>query len=132
MKIDTALLDDLSSKAKANPRLRQAYDLRTTPNDQSQRILNALEPDTVVPIHRHLHSTETVVLLRGKVRQFIYDDRANVIDSYVVEANSPVCGYSIPLGQWHATQCLESGTIMLECKDGPYEPLSEENILKHG
>ena len=130
MKIDVNLLNELTSQAKVNPRLRQSYDLRTTPQDQSQRILNALEPNTVIPIHRHNKSTETVVLLRGKVRELIYDDSANVIDSYVVEANSSVCGYSIPMGQWHTTQCLESGTIMLECKDGPYEPLSAENILK--
>ena len=68
MVIDSALLDTLSAQAKASPRLRQAYDLRTTPEDNSQRILNAMEPGTVLPIHRHRGSTETVVVLRGKVR----------------------------------------------------------------
>lgn len=131
MIINKALLDDLSAKAKVSPYLRQSFDLRTSIADQSQRVLNALEPGTVVPIHRHTKSTETVVLLRGKIKQIIFDEDGNVIDSYIVAANSETCGYSLLVGQWHTTECLESGTIMFECKDGAYEPLSIEDIMQN-
>ena len=137
MKIDTILLDTLSAQAKANPRLRQAYDLRTTPEDNSQRILNAMEPGTILPIHRHRGSTETVVVLRGKIRQNFYDEAGHLVESFVVGPStgsgtapcSDVMGFSVELGRWHNTECLESGTVILECKDGRYEALGEGDIV---
>ena len=129
MIIDQKLLADLSAQAKANPRLRQAYDLRTTPEDGSQRILNAVEPGTVLPIHRHRSSTETVVVLRGKVVQHYYDDNGNKIDSFVLAPNTANVGMSVPVGQWHALESLEEGSVIFECKDGAYEPLSVDDIL---
>ena len=129
MIIDQKLLDDLSAQAKANPRLRQAYDLRTTPEDGSQRILNAVEPGTVLPIHRHRSSTETVVVLRGKVVQHYYDDNGNKIDSFVLAPNTANVGMSVPVGQWHALESLEEESVIFECKDGAYEPLSVDDIL---
>lgn len=130
MVIDSALLNQLSSQAKASPRLRQAYDLRTTPEDNSQRILNAVEPGSVLPIHRHRGSTETVVVLRGKVRQNFYDENGQLTESFEVAASSEIVGFSVELGRWHNTECLESGTVILECKDGKYEALGEEDIMK--
>ena len=130
MKIDSALLNTLSAQAKANPRLRQAYDLRTTPEDNSQRILNAMEPGTILPIHRHRGSTETVVVWRGKIRQNFYDEAGQLVESFEASAESEIVGFSVELGRWHNTECLESGTVILECKDGRYEPLSEKDILK--
>jgi len=129
MKIDSKLLDELTAQAKASPRLRVAYDLRTTPEDDSQRILNAMEPGTVLPIHRHRGSTETVVVLRGAIRNHLYDDSGLAIDSYEVRPNSELVGFSIPVGAWHRAECLESGTVILECKDGRYEALGEEDIM---
>ena len=129
MKIDSALLDTLTARAKANPRLRQSYDLRTTPEDNSQRILNAMEPGTILPIHRHRGSTETVVVLRGKIRQNFYDENGQLTESYDVSAESEIVGFSVELARWHNTECLESGTVILECKDGKYEPLGEEDIM---
>lgn len=129
MVIDKTLLDNLTEQAKANPRLRQAYDLRTTPEDGSQRILNAVEPGTVLPIHRHRSSTETVVVLRGKVVQHYYDDNGNKIDSFVLAPNTANVGMSVPVGQWHALESLEEGSVIFECKDGAYEPLSVDDIL---
>ena len=129
LKIDSALLDTLSAQAKANPRLRQAYDLRTTPEDNSQRILNAMEPGTILPIHRHRGSTETVVVLRGKIRQNFYDENGQLTESFEASAESEIAGFSVELGRWHNTECLESGTVILECKDGRYEPLSDEDIM---
>ena len=137
MKIDSALLDTLTAQAKANPRLRQAYDLRTTPEANSQRILNAMEPGTILPIRRHRGSTETVVVLRGKIRQNFYDENGQLTESFEVSAGgsstgSPqVVGFSVELARWHNTECLESGTVILECKDGKYEALSnEDNLVK--
>lgn len=129
MVIDKTLLDNLTEQAKVNPRLRQAYDLRTTPEDGSQRILNAVEPGTVLPIHRHRSSTETVVVLRGKVVQHYYDDNGNKIDSFVLAPNTANVGMSVPVGQWHALESLEEGSVIFECKDGAYEPLSVDDIL---
>ena len=130
MKIDKELLDNLSAQAKASPRLRQAYDLRTTPEDNSQRILNAMEPGTILPIHRHRGSTETVVVFRGKIKQNFYDEVGQLVESFIVGPCSDVMGFSVELGRWHNTECLESGTVILECKDGKYEALKEEDILE--
>lgn len=120
MKIDSALLDSLTAQAKANPRLRQAYDLRTTPEDNSQRILNAMEPGTILPIHRHRGSSVVrqahqpiVVVLRGKIRQNFYDENGQLTDSFEVSAGSSstgspqVVGFSVELARWHNTERLE-------------------------
>jgi len=130
MVIDRQLLDTLTEQAKANPRLRQAYDLRTTSNDGSQRILNACEPGTILPIHRHRGSTETIVCLRGKCVQYLYDDNGQQVDAIYLQPNTDIVAMSIEVGQWHRLESLESGTVILECKDGKYEPLSEEDIWK--
>ncbi len=122
-------MDDLSAQAKANPRLRQAYDLCTTPEDKSQRILNAVEPGTVLPIHPHQTTTETIVVLRGKVVQHYYDNNGNKIASYELSPNTTTVGMSVPVGQWHALESLEEGSVIFESKDGPYIPLTEQDIL---
>lgn len=123
-------MDSLTEQAKANPRHRQAFDLRTTPEDNSQRILNAVEPGTILPIHRHRGSTETIVVLRGKVVQHYYDKLGNKIASYELAPNTSQVAMSVPVGQWHALESLEEGSVILECKDGAYEPLSEKDIMQ--
>ena len=123
-------MDSLSQQAKESPRLRQAFDLRTTPNDSSQRILNAVEPGTILPIHRHRGSTETIIVLRGKVVQHYYDGNGNKTASYELAPNSAQVGMSVPVGQWHALESLEEGSVIFECKDGAYQPLSAEDILE--
>ena len=129
MKIDNQLLDTLSAQAKANPRLRQSYDLRTTPEDQSQRILNAVEPGTILPIHRHRGSTETIIVLRGKVVQHYYNDAGEKPASFELAPNTAQVAMSVPIGQWHALESLEEGSVIFESKDGPYVPLTEQDIL---
>ena len=130
MILNKRLMDDLSAQAKENPRLRQAFDLRTTPEDQSQRILNAVEPGTILPIHRHRGSTETIIVLRGKVVQHYYDDNGNKTASCELAPNSSQVGMSVPVGQWHALESLEEGSVIFESKDGAYLPLSAEDILE--
>ena len=122
-------MDSLSQQAKESPRLRQAFDLRTTPNDSSQRILNAVESGTILPIHRHRGSTETIIVLRGKVVQHYYDDNGNKTASYELAPNSAQAGMSVPVGLWHALESLEEGSVIFECKDGAYQPLLAEDIL---
>lgn len=122
-------MDNLSAQAKSNPRLRQNYDLRTTSTDQSQRMLNAVEPGTVLPIHRHRSSTETIVCLRGKVVQHYFDDSGNKIASFELAPNTEQVAMSVPIGQWHALESLEEGSVIFEAKDGVYEPISEEDVL---
>lgn len=128
--IDKTLLDSLTEQAKASPRLRMNKDMRTSSADQSQRMLNALEPETEVPIHRHRKSTETVAVIRGKVCQRYYDDNGELIESVVIEAGDSCPFYVVPQGMWHTTECLESGTIIFEAKDGAYEPLDPSDLME--
>ena len=123
MKITQALLDELTDKAKSSPRLRMNYDLRNSEADQSQRMLNAIEPGSVVPIHRHDKSSETVVCLRGRLVEEYYDELERVCTEAIeISPNGPVVALNIPAGQWHSVKSLESGTVIMECKDGAYEP----------
>ena len=131
MKITQAILDNLTAKAKESPRLRMNLDLRNSAEDQSQRMLNAIEPGSVVPIHRHQKTSETVVCLRGRLQVEFYDDLERTCTERIeLSPNGPVGALNIPAGQWHTVQALESGTVILEMKDGAYEPLSDVDILK--
>ena len=131
MKITQALLDELTEKAKENPRLRMNYDLRNSDADQSQRMLNAIEPGSPMPIHRHQSTSETIVILRGRLVEEYYDEKERVCTEVTeLSPNGPVVAISIPAGQWHSLKSMESGTVILECKDGAYEPFSEEDIVK--
>ena len=131
MKITQALLDKLTEEAKASPRLRMNLDLRNSADDQSQRMLNAIEPDSVVPIHRHQKSSETVVCLRGRVVEEYYDElERTCTETIELSPNGPVVALNIPAGQWHTLRSIESGSVILEVKDGAYEPISEVDILK--
>lgn len=130
MKITQALLDTLTTQAKASPRLRMNLDLRNSVDDTSQRMLNAIEPGSVVPIHRHRHTSETVVCLRGRIVEEFYDELERICtEAIVLSPNSSTVALNIPAGQWHTARSLESGTVILEVKDGPYEPISPEDIL---
>lgn len=128
MIIDQKFLDSLSAHAKANPRLRQSYDLRTTPDDKSQRMLNALEPGTIMPIHRHRNTSETMVMVRGKLIDRFYDDDGSITDEFVMEPCGQYAMVQINKGQWHSLEVLSSGTVIFEAKDGAYEPLSNIDI----
>ena len=130
MIIDKNLLDQLTTLAQSSSRLRQHYDLRNSPEDNSQRILNALEPGTILPIHRHTESSETVVMFRGKGRWNYYDDNGNLTETFLLSADGDIRGLSVPKGQWHNAESLESGTVILECKDGKYDPKGTEEFQK--
>lgn len=143
MNIDNDILDKLTAEAMVSPRLRRNYDLRTTPDDTSQRMLNAIEPGAQIPIHRHNGSTELVILLRGRAIQYCYDDEGHVteaillvpsgqqvLDTAGAYAVSMSCSMmSVEVGRWHRLESLEHGTVIFECKDGAYEPIDESDIL---
>jgi cupin fold WbuC family metalloprotein len=130
MNITQAILDKLTAEAKASPRLRMNLDLRNSAEDQSQRMLNAIEPGSPLPIHRHRHSSETVVCLRGRLVEEFYDElERTCTEAIEISPNGPTVAVNIPAGQWHTVRVLESGTVIMEVKDGAYEPLGEEDIL---
>ncbi len=130
MQIDQSFLDVLTEEAKASPRLRMARDMRTSSDDQSQRMFNALEPGTVLPIHRHRYTTESVIVVRGSLRENFYNDKGEVIASYTLRVGGACPALQIPQGQWHGVEALESGTVIFEAKDGPYTPIVQEDVLE--
>ena len=130
MLITQSLLDTLSSQAKASPRMRQNYDLRNSENDNSQRMLNALEPGTVVPIHRHRNTSETVVIVRGSLIERFYDEEGNVTEEVLMVPGGENPVVQVEKGRWHSLECLESGTVLFEAKDGAWKPLADEDILR--
>lgn len=129
MKITKELLDDLSNKACESPRLRTNLDLRNNEEDTSQRMLNALQMGTIVPIHRHRQSSETLIVIRGAIKETYFDEEGNVTETIVVSANGPIYGINIPKGQWHTLEALEPNTIIIETKNGKYEPTCPEDIM---
>lgn len=130
MIIDKKILDELTAKAKENPRLRCNLDMRNSVDDQSQRMLNALEPGTVMPIHRHLASSETVIILRGRIRWLFYDEQGRITESTELWSDGDVRMLNVEKGRWHSLECLESGSVLLEAKDGQYHPLEEDEIFQ--
>ena len=130
MKITQAILDKLTAQAKASPRLRMNLDLRNGESDQSQRMLNAIEPGSPLPIHRHQKTSETVVCLRGRLVWEFYDELERICTERIeLSPNGQVVALNVPAGQWHTVKALESGSVILEMKDGPYEPQGAEDIL---
>ena len=131
MKITQAILDSLTEQAKASERLRMNLDLRDSETDTSQRMLNAIEPGSPLPIHRHRHTSETVVCLRGRLVEEFYDELERICTEAIeLSPNGPVVAVNIPAGQWHTVRALESGTVILEMKNGKYEPIQDCDVLK--
>lgn len=127
IQIDKALLDDLFAKAKESDRKRMNYDLRTSSNDGSQRMLNALLPGSIVPIHRHPKSNENVLLLCGKLVEVIYDAEGNEIERIHLEPSVGNFGCVIPAGSWHTVEVLEP-SVIYEAKDGKYGEDGSETL----
>ena len=130
MIIDSKLLNTLAEEAKACLRLRMNYDFRTTSEDESQRMLNALEVGTIMPIHRHQKTSETDILLKGKIDEIFYDEEGNEIERFHLDPLAGNYGVNVPAGQWHNLICLESGSVLFESKNGSWEPLSDHDKLK--
>ena len=130
--IDDNLLNKVSAQAKDSPRLRMNYNFHQSLVDKCHRFLNAVEPGTKVEIHRHPTKDESFVLLRGKVRVTTYNDDGTVIESVVLCPDEGLYGVDIPKNVWHELESLESGSVIFECKEGPFVPHEEEGILNLG
>ena len=129
MTIDTKLLDEISERAKVNDRLRMNFNLHDSLDSKAQCLLNALEIGTILPIHRHRHTSETYILLRGKIRVMFYNKVGEEIASYLVDPLQGNYGVHIPAGQWHTLEVLENDSVIFEVKEGPYIPLGPEDMM---
>ena len=130
MLIDDLLLNRVSAQAKDSPRLRMNFNFHQSLEDKCHRMLNAVEPGTEIPIHRHPTKDETFVILRGKVRSTTYNDDGSVIESVVLCAEDGIYGVDILKNVWHKLESLEPGSVIFECKEGPFVPHEVEGILK--
>lgn len=127
--IDKHLLKQVSEQAKQSVRLRMNYNFHASLEAKSQRLLNALEPGTQLPIHRHPHTAETYLVLSGSIRVDYYNANKTIEASAVLNPKQEVYGLDIPAGQYHTLEVLEAGTVIFEVKDGPYLPLAPADIL---
>lgn len=130
MIIDNKLLDEVTEKAKQSPRLRMNYNLHESLDAKAQRLFNALEPGTELPIHRHRHTAETYMVVRGHIKVIFYNENKEVTQEFDLDPLKGNYGVQIPQNQWHTLEVLESGTVIFEVKDGPYMPSAPEDILK--
>lgn len=128
MIINDELLDKVTAQAEASPRLRMNYNLHDSLDAKAQRLINVLLPGTVLPIHRHRHTAETYVLLRGKMNVVFYNEKGEEINRFHLDPTNGNYGVQIPAGQWHTVEVIEPSAI-LEVKDGPYTPLTPEDLL---
>ena len=128
--IDANLLNNVSAEAKLSPLLRMNYNFHQSLDDKRHRFLNAVEPGTKVEIHRHPTKDESFVLLRGRVRVNTYNDDGILIESVVLCPEEGLYGVDIPKNIWHNVECLESGSVFFECKEGPFVPHEEEAVLR--
>jgi len=127
--INEELLNEVSEQAKASPRLRMNYNFHEDLSDGCQRLLNALEPGTIIPIHHH-KVDEMFVVLRGRLNVTIYNDEGKVIQSVELSLSSGNYAVNIKAGEWHSVESLESGTMIMEVKEGPYVPHEIGGILE--
>lgn len=130
MLLTTKILDETSAKAKTSSRLRMNWNLHESFEDGVQRMFNALEPGTEVPIARHRDSAESLIILRGSLRILIFNDNKEVIEDVVIDPGTENIGYHIPKGAWHQVQSLAEGTILFETREGPYVPVAECDIME--
>ncbi len=129
MIIDKQLMNELTERAKTSLRLRMNYDLRDSADDESQRMLNAIEPGTVIPIHRHTKTSEDVIVLRGRAEEVFFDDKGDETGRWLLVPGSDTPAIHVPMGQYHTCQSLESGTVIMEFKNTKYDPIATEDFL---
>ena len=126
--LNSTLLDAVTQQAKESTRLRMNYNLHENLDAKAQKLLNALEPGTQLPIHRHQNTSETYILLRGKLKVFFYNENKEIDNSIILDLSVGNFGVDIPAGQWHTLEVLETGTVIFEVKDGPYSPIQPEDV----
>ncbi|MHB9056488.1 MAG: WbuC family cupin fold metalloprotein [Paludibacteraceae bacterium] len=128
--LNNQLLDSITEQAKESPRLRMNYNLHENLDAKAQRLLNAMEPGTLIPIHRHQQTDETYIVVRGSVKILMYDENKNLLETFILSRENGNFGYHFPKGSWHTVEILETGTVVFEVKDGPYIPFQPEDVLQ--
>jgi cupin fold WbuC family metalloprotein len=128
--IDDHLLNIISQRASADDRLRKNYNLHQDLGESVQRLLNALEPGTQLPVHRHRHTDETYIILRGRLHVKTYNDQGDISNFIVLDPREGKYGVSIAANEWHAVEVVEKGTVIFEVKNGPYRPLSDDDVME--
>ena len=129
MLITKEIINELIAQAKVSPRLRANMDMRDSSDDTSQRMLNAIEPESIIPIHRHQTSSESVVCIKGSVVEYYHDDKGNITAEYTLTCNPGENLLQIPTGTWHSLKSLESGSVIFEVKNGAYVPADPSDIM---
>ena len=129
MVIDKQLLDKVCEQAKASPRLRMNFNFHQSLDEKCHRFLNAVEPGTEVPIHKHPTKDETFVILRGKVRVTTHNDDGSIIEDVVLCAEEGRYGVNIMKGVWHTIEAMEPDSVIFECKEGPFVEHEVDGIL---
>ena len=127
--IDDRLLEEVSAKAKDSPRLRMNFNFHQSLDEKCHRFLNAVEPGTVVPIHRHPTKDETFIVLKGRVKVSTFNDEGEVLESVVLCQEEGMYGVDIPKNVWHTLESLEPDSVIFECKEGPFVEHEEEGVL---
>jgi len=127
--IDNKLLDEITEQAKKSPRLRMNLNLHDSYESKAQKMINSLEPGTVIPVHRHRNFSETYIVLRGAIKVFFYDSDKTLTESYLLDPCEGYYGLEIPAGVFHNLEVIAHGTAIFEAKDGPYIPIDTEDIL---
>ena len=128
--IDETLLNKVAAEAKESPRLRMNYNFHQSLNDKCHRFINAVEPGTVVPVHKHPTKDESFVVLKGRVKILTYNDEGKVLETIILDPKDGRYGVDIPKGVWHTLESIESGICIFECKEGPFVPHEEDGILE--
>ncbi|MDE7412483.1 MAG: WbuC family cupin fold metalloprotein [Muribaculaceae bacterium] len=128
MIIDSNLIDKVEHEASESPRLRMNFNFHEGPDSKAQRLINVLLPGTIIPIHRHKHTAETYILLRGKMVVVFYNDLGAQTQRFLLDPTEGNYGVQIPKGQWHGVEVIQPSAIF-EVKDGPYTPLSPEDMM---
>lgn len=128
--IDETLLNKVAAEAKESPRLRMNYNFHQSLNDKCHRFINAVEPGTVVPVHKHPTKDESFVVLKGRVKILTYNDEGKVLETIILDPKDGRYGVDIPKGVWHTLESIESGSCIFECKEGPFVPHEEDGILE--
>jgi cupin fold WbuC family metalloprotein len=126
--IDKNLMNEVSEQAKASPRLRMNYNFHKSLDEKCHRMLNAVEPGTEIPIHRHPTKDETFVILKGKVKVTTYNYKGVLKDYVILSQEIGQYGVNISKNVWHTIEAIES-SMLFECKEGPFVPHEEEGIL---
>lgn len=127
--LDEQLLNLVSNQACESPRLRMNHNLHASLEDKVQRLLNAMEPGTELPVHRHKDTDETYILLRGKLDVKVYNEQKELIATHRLDPKEGKYGIHIPANSWHNVEVLENGTVIFEVKQGPYLPLAGDDIM---